>query len=52
MSMRTQFRVVLLALLGSSSAATGESLPDHCAILQISQGPALFGNARAAVQQM
>ena len=42
MTMRTQFTVALLALLVSSSAATGESLPDHCAILQISQGPALI----------
>jgi hypothetical protein len=42
MTMRAEFAVVLLALLVSSSAASGGSLPDHCAILPISQGPALI----------
>lgn len=39
MTMRTQFLAMLLALLAWS--ANGESLPDHCAILPTSQGPAL-----------
>ncbi len=39
--MRTQFAVALLALV-CASAACGQSLPDHCAILPTSQGPALI----------
>ena len=41
MLMRAQFTIVLLALV-CASAAHCESLPDHCAILPTSQGPALI----------
>src|SRR6266478_2453957 len=41
MPMRTQFAVALLALV-CASAACGQSLPDHCAILPTSEGPALI----------
>src|SRR6266487_3310371 len=42
MTMRARVAVVFLALLVWSTAAGGGSLPDHCAILPISQGPALI----------
>ena len=39
--MRAPFAVMLLAF-SLVTAATGESLPDHCAILPVSEGPALI----------
>jgi hypothetical protein len=41
MPIRAQFVVTLLALV-CTGAASAESLPDHCAILPTSEGPALI----------
>src|SRR6266480_375605 len=42
MTMRARVAAVFLALFVWSTAVGGGSLPDHCAILPISQGPALI----------